>query len=66
MSLQQLNFRDGIQPKVQQRGARCSSGIDYEDRDTVDVFLKLPVPKRKIICEVILTFAKMHSELRNG
>ena len=66
ISPQQLNFGDGIQPKVEQRRARWDSGIGYEDRDIFDEFLKLPVLQRKIICEVILTTAKMHGEPRNG
>ena len=38
------------------------SGIGYEDRDIFEAFLKLPVPQRKLIREVILTFAKVHGE----
>ncbi len=57
---QQLNFGDEIQRKVEARRRRWDSGIGYQDRDIFEAFLKLPVPQRKLIREVILTFAKVH------
>ena len=36
-------------------------GIGYLERETFDAFLQLPAPQRKLIREVILTFAQMHS-----
>ncbi|MDO8770140.1 MAG: XRE family transcriptional regulator [Burkholderiaceae bacterium] len=57
---QYLNYGDEIQHKVQERRARWDSGIGYEDRDIFEAFLKLPIPQRRIIREVILTFAKVH------
>lgn len=62
VSPQQLNYGDEIQRKVEQRRARWDSGIGYQDRDIFEAFLKLPVPQRKLIREVILTFAKVHGE----
>jgi transcriptional regulator with XRE-family HTH domain len=59
---QQLNYGDEIQRKVEQRRARWDSGIGYQDRDIFEAFLKLPVAQRKLIREVILTFAKVHGE----
>lgn len=58
---QQLNYGEEIQRKVESRRARWDSGIGYQDRDIFEAFLKLPVPQRKLIREVILTFAKVHS-----
>ena len=58
---QQLGFGDEIYRKVEQRRARWDSGIGYEDQELFEAFLKLPVPQRKLIREVILTFAKVHS-----
>ena len=57
---QQLNFGDEIQRKVEQRRSRWDSGIGYQDRDIFEAFLKLSIPQRKLIREVILTFAKVH------
>ena len=59
---QQLRFGSEVTQRVQQRRARWDSGIGYEDRDIFEAFLKLPVPQRKVIREVILTFAKVHAE----
>ena len=61
VSPQQLGFGDEIQRKVEQRRARWDSGIGYQDRDIFEAFLKLPAPQRKLVREVILTFAKVHS-----
>ena len=37
-------------------------GVDYLERETFDAFLKLPAPQRRVVREVILTFAKVHGE----
>ena len=66
VSPQQLGFGDEIYRKVEQRRARWDSGIGYEDQDIFEAFLKLPVPQRKLIREVILTFAKVHQEKALG
>lgn len=58
---QQLNFGDEIQRKIELRRTRWDSGIGYQDRDIFEAFLKLPVPQRKLIREVILTFSKVHA-----
>jgi hypothetical protein len=57
---QQLRYGADVTRRVQPRRARWDSGIGYEDRDIFEAFLKLPVPQRKLIREVILTFAKVH------
>jgi transcriptional regulator with XRE-family HTH domain len=58
VSPQQLGFGDEIARKSQDRRARWDSGIGYQDRDIFEAFLKLPVPQRKVLREVILAFAK--------
>ena len=40
---------------------RWERGVGYPDRDIFEAFLKLPVPQRHLIREVILTFAKVHT-----
>lgn len=42
--------------------ARWDIGIGYEERDVFEAYLKLPVPQRRTIREIILTFSKVHSE----
>ena len=66
---QQLRFGSEVAQRVQrvqQRRARWDSGIGYQDRDIFEAFLKLPVPQRRLIREVILTFAKVHTEVGAG
>ena len=40
----------------------CNLGISYQDCNIFEAFLKLPVPQRRLIREVILTFAKVHAQ----
>lgn len=63
---QKLSYGDEIGRKVEQRRARWDSGIGYQDRDIFEAFLKLPVPQRKLIREVILTFSKVHGAKPEG
>lgn len=58
---QQLRFGSEVTQRVQQRRARWDSGVGYQDRDIFEAFLKLPVPQRRLIREVILTFSKVHN-----
>jgi len=56
-----LRFGDAVRTSVQQHRKRWDEGIGYLERETFDAFLKLPAPQRKLIREVILTFAKVHA-----
>lgn len=56
-----LRFGDAVRTSVQQHRQRWDEGIGYLERETFDAFLQLPAPQRKIIREVILTFAKVHT-----
>ena len=55
-----LRFGEAVRHKVQQHRQRWSEGIGYLERETFDAFLQLPAPQRKLIREVILTFAQVH------
>jgi transcriptional regulator with XRE-family HTH domain len=57
-----LRFGEGIRKSLQERKQRWDEGFGYQERETFDAFLKLPAPQRKIIREVILAFAKVHSD----
>lgn len=57
---QVLRFGEVVRNSIQQQKQRWDEGIGYLERETFDAFLKLPAPQRKIIREVILTFAKVH------
>ena len=45
---------------ARQHRQRWDEGVAHLERKTFDAFLKLPAPQRKLIREVILTFAKVH------
>ena len=62
--VQQLSYGVPLGRTAEQRRARWDDGIGYDDRDLFEAFLKLPVPQRKLIREVILTFARVHGESR--
>jgi transcriptional regulator with XRE-family HTH domain len=53
-----LRFGTAARLSVQQHQKRWEEGAGYVERETFDAFLQLPVAQRKIIREVILTFAK--------
>jgi transcriptional regulator with XRE-family HTH domain len=58
---QVLRFGEAVRTSIQQHKQRWDEGVGYQERETFDAFLKLPTPQRKIIREVILTFAKAHA-----
>lgn len=55
-----LRFGEGVRHSVQQHRQRWEQGVGYLERETFDAFLQLPAAQRKIIREVILTFAQVH------
>lgn len=57
---QVLRFGEAVSKSVLSHKQRWDEGIGYLERETFDAFLKLPAPQRKLIREVILTFAKVH------
>ena len=57
---QVLRFGDQVARSVREHRQRWDEGVGYLERETFDAFLQLPAPQRKLIREVILTFAKVH------
>ena len=55
-----LRFGEKVRKSVQVKRQRWEEGVGYLERETFDAFLQLPAPQRKLIREVILTFAKVH------
>ena len=55
-----LRFGETVRKSVQEQLRRWEEGVGYLERETFDAFLKLPAPQRKVIREVILTFAKVY------
>lgn len=57
-----LRFGEGVRQAVQQHRQRWDAGVGYLERETFDVFLQLPAPQRKLIRDVILTYAKVYGK----
>jgi len=55
---QELRFGLEVEKRVQQQRARWDEGIGYQEREIFEAFLRLPVPQRKVVREVILAFAQ--------
>jgi transcriptional regulator with XRE-family HTH domain len=55
-----LRFGDDVRRSVQEYRQRWDEGVGYLEREAFDAFLRLPAPQRKIVREVILTFAQVH------
>ncbi len=61
-----LRFGEAVRNAVQQHKKRWDEGVGYLERETFDAFLQLPAAQRKLIREVILTFAKVHGGAPDG
>ena len=57
---QVLRFGEAVRQSLQKRHQRWEEGMNHLERETVDTFLQLPAPQRKLIREVILTFAQVY------
>ena len=60
MEPHQLRFGEHALRHLRSEQKRWDEGVGYLERETFDAFLQLPAPQRKLIREVILTFAKVH------
>lgn len=59
---QVLRFGDAVTQSIKRHLQRWDEGTGHLERETFEAFLKLPAPQRKLIREIILTFAKVHSD----
>ncbi|RXZ43839.1 transcriptional regulator [Crenobacter cavernae] len=57
---QALRFGETAVKRVKDAQARWDAALNQEERETIEAFLNLPAPQRKIIREVILTFARAY------
>lgn len=53
-----LRFGEAVRESARVHRQRWDEGVGYLERETFDAFLQLPAPQRKLIREVILTFAR--------
>lgn len=57
-----LRYGEAVRHSVQEHRKQWGEGLDYVDKETFIAFLALPAPQRKLIREVVLTFAKSHGK----
>lgn len=57
---EELTFGLEIKQQIKESRARWDEGIGYQEREIFEAFLALPTPQRKIVREVIQTFAKAY------
>ena len=58
---QVLRFGAEVTHKIQDKKNRWDEAIAGAEREVIEAFLSLPVPQRKVLREVILTFAKAYA-----
>ena len=58
-----LRYGDEVTKTVRERRKGWDEGIGYQEREIFELFLKLPVPSRKVAREVIMALARANSIL---
>jgi hypothetical protein len=60
---QVLRYGDEIPKVVREQRKRWDEGVGYQEREIFELFLKLPVPQRKVAREVIIALAQANGVL---
>ena len=60
---QTLRYGEEVPKAVRARRKLWDEGIGYQEREIFELFLKLPVPQRKVAREVIVALAKANGVL---
>jgi transcriptional regulator with XRE-family HTH domain len=53
-----LRFGEHAAESIRAKRQQWDEALDYQERETIETYLSLPVPQRKVIREVIEAFAK--------
>ena len=61
-----LRYGEEVPKAVRERRKRWDEGIGYQEREIFELFLKLPVPQRKLAREMIVALAKANGLLPLG
>ncbi|MEY4756747.1 MAG: hypothetical protein RJA34_1645 [Pseudomonadota bacterium] len=56
---QDLRYGAELPNRVEERRARWDAGVGYEEREVFEAFLRLPVTQRRVVRDLILTYAKV-------
>ncbi|MFC4161457.1 hypothetical protein [Chitinimonas lacunae] len=62
MTPQELRYGDEVVKRIESRRRRWAPELVYGERETLDAFLGLPPPQRRVVREVILAFARAYGE----
>lgn len=57
-----LRYGERVRQSVRESRQRWEGDIGHQEREVIDAFLGLPAPQRKVLREVILTFARAHGQ----
>ncbi len=55
-----LRFGEQAMKSIRAKQKRWDEGIGHQEREVIEAYLSLPVPQRKVVREVILTFAQAY------
>lgn len=58
-----LRYGEDVPVRVRERRKRWDEGVGYQEREIFELFLRLPVPSRKVAREVIVALAKAEAIL---
>ena len=61
ISPQELRYGVEVEQRIKVQRARWDEGIAYREREVFEAYLGLPLAQRKVVREVIVTFAQAHS-----
>lgn len=64
VSPQQLRFGHEVDHRINEKRSRWDEKIGWQEREVFEAFLSLPAIQRKVLREVILTFAKAYGETK--
>lgn len=56
-----LRFGEAVRRRVREQRKRWDEGVNYQEREVFDAFLRLPATQRKVVREVILVFAQAYA-----
>lgn len=56
-----LRFGETVRRKVQQHQKRWDEKVGHIEREVIDAYLQLPAPQRKVVREVVLALATVHT-----
>lgn len=61
-----LRYGEAVRQRVREHRKRWDEGVNYQEREVFDAFLRLPAPQRKIVREVIFALALAHTRQGKG